>query len=108
MVTATADFPSDITAVCLAADIGGTFTDVASFDPATGRLRLGKTLTTPRSLVEGVEIGVEKARTRFAEASVFLHGTTVAINAMLERTGARTALITTEGIPRHLRDRPRE
>ena len=60
-------------------------------------MRFGKTLTTPRSLVEGIEAGIEKARTRFAEASLFLHGTTVAINAMLERTGASTALVTTQG-----------
>jgi N-methylhydantoinase A len=84
-------------AVCLATDIGGTFTDVASFDPSTSLLRFGKTLTTPRSLVEGIEAGIEKAQTRFSEASLFLHGTTVAINAMLERTGASTALITTQG-----------
>ena len=84
-------------AVRLAADIGGTFTDVASFDPATGRLQLGKTLTTPHSLVSGIETGIEKAGSHLADASVFLHGSTVAINAMLERTGARTALVTTEG-----------
>jgi N-methylhydantoinase A len=97
MDASAAESSGDIGAMCLATDIGGTFTDVASFNPSTGRLHLGKALTTPRSLVEGIEIGVEKAQTRFAEASVFLHGTTVAINAMLERTGARTALITTEG-----------
>jgi N-methylhydantoinase A len=83
--------------VCLATDIGGTFTDVASFDPSNGRLRFGKTLTTPPSLVEGIETGIDKAQARFADASLFLHGTTVAINAMLERTGAVTALITTHG-----------
>ena len=83
--------------VCLATDIGGTFTDVASFDPSNGRLRFGKTLTTPLSLVEGIETGIDKAQARFADASLFLHGTTVAINAMLERTGAVTALITTHG-----------
>ena len=81
----------------LATDIGGTFTDVASFDPSSGRLRFGKTLTTPRALVEGIETGVDKARTAFADVSLFLHGTTVAINAMLERTGAPTALVTTQG-----------
>ena len=81
----------------LATDIGGTFTDVASFDRSNGQLRFGKTLTTPRSLVEGIEIGIDKAQARLADASLFLHGTTVAINAMLERTGAPTALITTHG-----------
>ena len=81
----------------LAADIGGTFTDVAAFDAATGKLKLGKALSTPHRLVEGITAGVEKAGTTYADAGLFLHGSTVAINAILERTGARTALIITEG-----------
>ena len=81
----------------LAADIGGTFTDVAAFDEKTGRMLLGKSLSTPRNMVEGISTGVEKAGTTYGEASLFLHGSTVAINTMLERTGAKTALITTEG-----------
>ena len=81
----------------LAADIGGTFTDVAAFDEKSGRLLLGKTLSTPGRLVDGISEGVEKAGTRYADASLFLHGSTVAINTMLERTGARTALLITEG-----------
>jgi N-methylhydantoinase A len=81
----------------IAADIGGTFTDVAAFDEAGGRLLLGKALSTPRALVDGVAHAVEKAHTRFADASLFLHGSTIAINTMLERSGARTALLITEG-----------
>jgi len=81
----------------LAADIGGTFTDVAAFDEASGQLLLGKTLSTPARLVDGISHGVDKARTRFADAALFLHGSTIAINTMLERTGARTALLITEG-----------
>jgi N-methylhydantoinase A len=81
----------------LAADIGGTFTDVAAFDEASGRLLLGKALSTPGRLVDGISQGVDKAGTRFAEAGLFLHGSTIAINTMLERTGARTALLVTEG-----------
>ena len=81
----------------LAADIGGTFTDVAAFDEKTGRMLLGKALSTPRNMVEGISQGVDKAGTTYREASLFLHGSTVAINTMLERTGAKTALITTEG-----------
>src|SRR5579871_4435987 len=81
----------------LAADIGGTFTDVAAFDTATGKLRLGKALSTPHHLVEGITAGVEKAGIEYADASLFLHGSTVAINTVLERTGAKTALIVTEG-----------
>ena len=81
----------------LAADIGGTFTDVAAFDEKTGRMLLGKALSTTLNLVEGISHGVDKAGTTYREASLFLHGTTIAINTMLERTGAKTALITTEG-----------
>lgn len=81
----------------LAADIGGTFTDVAAFDEETGSLLLGKVLSTPEHLVDGIEGGVAKAGTDFASAGLFLHGSTVAINTILERTGAKTALITTEG-----------
>ncbi len=81
----------------LSADVGGTFTDVAAFDEKTGELRLGKTLTTPERLVSGIENGVVKAGTEFAAARMFLHGTTVAINTILERSGARCALLTTQG-----------
>jgi N-methylhydantoinase A len=81
----------------LAADIGGTFTDVAAFDERGKRLLHGKTLSTPARLVDGVSQGVDKAGTRFADAAVFLHGSTIAINTMLERSGAKTALLITEG-----------
>jgi len=81
----------------IAADVGGTFTDVAVFDEASGSIRLGKTLTTPDSLIAGMNHGVGKAGADFADARLFLHGTTVAINALIERKGARTALVTTKG-----------
>src|ERR1043166_1572211 len=81
----------------LAADIGGTFTDIAVFDDKTGRLTFGKALSTPDRLVDGISSGVDKAGSDYASASPFLHGSTVAINTMLERTGAKTALVTTEG-----------
>ena len=81
----------------LSADVGGTFTDVAAFDETTGELQLGKTLTTPARLVTGIENGVAKAGANFRAAQLFLHGTTVAINTILERTGATCALLTTQG-----------
>src|SRR5438128_8538503 len=81
----------------LAADIGGTFTDIVAFDEKAGRLLLGKALSTPARLVDGISNGMEKAGARFADAEAFLHGSTIAINTMLERTGAKTALLTTEG-----------
>src|SRR5215470_785809 len=83
--------------VRLAADIGGTFTDIALFDDETGRLTFGKALSTPDRLVDGISTGIAKAGSDYASANLFLHGSTIAINTILERTGARTALITTDG-----------
>ena len=88
---------SESPAARLAADVGGAFTDVAAFDETKGELRLGKTLTTPAKLVTGIENGVAKAGSRFDAARLFLHGTTVAINTILERSGAKCALLTTQG-----------
>ena len=81
----------------IAADVGGTFTDIAVFDEVKGKLKLGKTLTTSQSIIQGIELGVHKAESHFDKAHLFLHGATVAINTLLERTGARTALVTTRG-----------
>ncbi|MBL8384174.1 MAG: hydantoinase/oxoprolinase family protein [Burkholderiales bacterium] len=81
----------------IAADIGGTFTDVAAFDERRGTLHLGKTLTTPARLIDGILEGMRKAGVALEEAKLFLHGSTIAINTMLERTGAKTALVTTRG-----------
>ena len=99
--------PPRESAIRLSADVGGTFTDVAAFDETTGALRLGKTLTTPERLVTGIESGVGKADSRFAAARMFLHGTTVVINTILERSGALCAL-DHAGLSRHLRDRSRQ
>jgi N-methylhydantoinase A len=81
----------------IAADVGGTFTDIAIFDEASRSLLLGKTLTTPDHIVHGIGTGLEKAGGAFDQASLFLHGATIAINTLLERNGARTALVTTRG-----------
>jgi N-methylhydantoinase A len=81
----------------LSADIGGTFTDIAVFDDRTGKLSFGKALSTPQRLVEGINAGVAKAGSDYKSAGLFLHGSTIAINTILERRGARTALLVTEG-----------
>ncbi|MGE0036026.1 MAG: hydantoinase/oxoprolinase N-terminal domain-containing protein [Xanthobacteraceae bacterium] len=83
--------------VRLAADIGGTFTDIAVFDARTGKLAFGKALSTPGRLVDGINAGVDKAGSSYAAAGLFLHGSTIAINTILERKGARTALLITRG-----------
>jgi N-methylhydantoinase A len=89
--------PANGSALRLAADIGGTFTDIAVFDDRSGKLSFGKALSTPQRLVEGIDAGVEKAGSDYKSAGLFLHGSTIAINTILERTGAKTALLITEG-----------
>jgi N-methylhydantoinase A len=88
----------------LAADIGGTFTDVAIEWPASeeeSRRVTAKVLTTPKAPEQGVLDGVRAALARAglapADVALVVHGTTLATNALIERKGARTALITTEG-----------
>src|SRR4051812_8054169 len=84
-------------ALRIAVDIGGTFTDVAAFDEGSGQLLLGKWSSTPRDLVEGILLAIEQAGADLARANLVLHGSTVVINAILERRGAQTALVTTRG-----------
>jgi N-methylhydantoinase A len=81
----------------IAVDIGGTFTDLAAFEDGTGRLLLGKALSTHGALVEGIGATAVDAGIAFKDAYLFLHGSTIAINTLLERSGARTALLITEG-----------
>src|SRR5262245_30069165 len=85
--------------VRLAVDIGGTFTDVALDAPA-GRVTV-KVLTTPeapeRAVMEGVTAAVARAGCTLGSVDLIVHGTTLATNALIERKGAVTALITTEG-----------
>ena len=85
----------------LGCDIGGTFTDFVVIDDADGTIRLEKVLTTPaepeRGIFNGVDQleGVEPGLLR--DAASVVHGTTLVINALIERKGSRTALITTAG-----------
>ena len=85
----------------LGVDVGGTFTDLLLFQEKTGEFWRHKTPSTPHDSSEGILNGVEaiceKAGITAAEVEVFLHGTTVATNAVLEGKGARVGLIVTEG-----------
>lgn len=87
--------------VYIAVDIGGTFTDVVAVDAANGRYETVKVSTTPEDLVSGVRRGsaaaLEALGAVAGDVARFVHGTTVGTNAILERRGAVTALITTEG-----------
>ena len=80
----------------VAVDIGGTFTDLVLEDEA-GRLRTSKVLSTPPHLVDGVLAALELSGASPADISLFIHGTTVGTNTLLERKGVRTALVTTAG-----------
>src|SRR5262249_22371780 len=85
----------------LAVDIGGTFTDLVVMDETTGTTRVGKILTTPKDPAHAVEQGIasllEESQTAAGVVRAVVHGTTLATNALIERKGARTALLTTEG-----------
>ena len=80
--------------VTLGIDVGGTFTDVAMWDGAA--MTVGKVPSTPKDQSEGVMAGAGAAVRAGARANL-LHGTTVATNALLERRGARTLLVTDAG-----------
>ena len=83
----------------LAVDIGGTFTDIVLL--ADGRRLIAKLLTTPRepevAVIEGARGVLAEAGLTFSDIGVFVHGTTLATNAIIERKGAATALIATDG-----------
>jgi N-methylhydantoinase A len=82
-------------------DIGGTFTDLVLIEDATGERALGKVLTTPEDPSEAVEKGLVELLEREGVAAkgldTIIHGTTLVTNALIERKGVKTALLTTEG-----------
>jgi len=82
-------------------DIGGTFTDFAILSEGDGRLFIHKQLTTPddpaQSVLSGVPRLLEKATVAPEEITAVVHGTTLITNAIIERRGAKTAMLVTEG-----------
>ncbi|HBE44433.1 MAG TPA: hydantoinase [Deltaproteobacteria bacterium] len=85
----------------LGCDIGGTFTDFVLLNDETGEMITGKCLTTPQDPSDAVEEGIralEKVAPNFVgKLDELIHGTTLVINSIIERKGARTGLITTKG-----------
>src|SRR5437867_6241127 len=85
----------------LGVDIGGTFTDLVVIDETTATAHVGKVLTNPKDVAHGVEEGIhallDEAGVSSGEVRAVVHGTTLATNALIEKKGARTALLTTEG-----------
>jgi N-methylhydantoinase A len=82
----------------VAVDIGGTFTDLVAYDQVTREVVSVKTPSTPPGFIDGVMNALEKAGIGPEEITEFKHGSTIATNAIIERRGAKTGLITTQGM----------
>jgi N-methylhydantoinase A len=95
----------------LGIDIGGTFTDFALFDEAGGTFSIHKQLTTPddpsRAVLEGTATLLARHEVDLASVVEIVHGTTLVTNAVIERKGARTGMLTTRGF-RDILDMARE
>jgi N-methylhydantoinase A len=85
-------------AIAISTDIGGTFTDLVVYDLDNGTIHQAKDYTDPEDLSSGIARCVDKSGFSLADAPEFVHGTTVAINAAIERKGAPTALLVTRGM----------
>ena len=81
----------------VAIDIGGTFTDLIGFDDAKGAFVQAKSLTTPAHLVQGIIDCLRKSAIAASAIDELIHGSTIAINTLIERKGALTGLIVTRG-----------
>ena len=81
----------------LGIDVGGTFTDLVLYDEGTGVIRLAKTPSTPADHADGMLAGIARLAVDLRDVAKVAHGTTVATNTVLERSGARTAVLTTRG-----------
>ena len=87
--------------LAVGSDVGGTFTDIAAADLSTGRISIGKVLTSPAdpavSVLAGMDELIARNEATHADVNHVVHGTTLAANMIIERRGAPTALITNEG-----------
>jgi N-methylhydantoinase A len=81
----------------LSTDVGGTFTDLVYFDEATNALAVAKTLTTPKDQTVGIMQAIKRSGLDCGDVDYFVHGGTTVINAITERKGAKTAIVTTRG-----------
>ncbi len=83
--------------IVVAIDIGGTFTDLVGFDDRTKRFVEAKSLTTPHELTQGVLDCIRKSGLQAPAIDELIHGSTIAINTLIERKGAKTGLVVTSG-----------
>ena len=99
-----------MSAYVIGVDVGGTFTDVFILDESTGKVVTAKVPSTRGDQSKGFVEGIAERIADFAAIGTVVHGTTVGTNALLERKGARTGIITTEGfrdvLEMRRRDRP--
>lgn len=96
--------------IVVGVDVGGTFTDMFFLDEVDGTCEVIKVPTTREDQSRGIQHGIERTLGGLADVATIVHGTTVATNALLERKGAQTGLITTRGfrdvLEMRRRDRP--
>ena len=78
-------------------DVGGTFTDLLAYDEAEGQLLAAKVPSLPGEQWRGVLDALTELNIKSNDIRAFVHGTTIATNTLLERRGAKTAMVTTEG-----------
>jgi N-methylhydantoinase A len=81
----------------VAIDVGGTFTDVVTLNSSTGAVKFDKVPTTPSDPQQGVINGFAASEVSLDAVSYFIHGTTLGLNSLLTRSGAKTGVVTTEG-----------
>ena len=81
----------------LAVDIGGTFVDAIAYDEQSGEITVRKSSTTPAAPADGVITATRATNVALEQASVYTHGTTLGLNAILERKGSVTGIITNAG-----------
>ena len=96
--------------IVIGVDVGGTFTDILALDETAGEVKVAKTPSTRGDQSVGFLEGILKVTDDLAQVATIIHGTTVATNALLERKGAKTGIITTAGfrdvLEMRRRDRP--
>ncbi|MEM7429880.1 MAG: hydantoinase/oxoprolinase N-terminal domain-containing protein, partial [Pseudomonadota bacterium] len=99
-----------VAAKIVGVDVGGTFTDVFVLDEETGAVAIAKVPSTRGDQSRGFIAGLEKGAGNLADIATVVHGTTVGTNALLERKGSRTGIITSSGfrdvLEMRRRDRP--
>ena len=88
---------NNISSYVVGVDVGGTFTDIFFLNETTGDCKVAKVQTTLNNQAEGFLAGILKNVDQVADITTVVHGTTVGTNALLERKGAKTGIITSVG-----------